>query len=134
MLQIDFSYQYLQKPAFRDLAYPEVQLISLIVVATKLSQPFDDMVRLPINESDPTVVKMDWAGWRQVMSGRNQEGLKRGEESKVTDTDVLSMNKKELDDYLDWYQRAWIDDRDPKSMSTDPRRTSLALLLADTTS
>ena len=47
------------------------------------------------------------------------KGLKRGEEIKVTDADVMKMSGKQMDDYLDWYQRTWIDDRNPKSMFLD---------------
>lgn len=47
------------------------------------------------------------------------KGLKRGEEIKITDADVMKMSGKQMDDYLDWYQRTWIDDRNPKSMSLD---------------
>ena len=50
------------------------------------------------------------------MSQVPSEGLKQGDEIKVTDADVLGMSEKKIDDYLDWYQRTWIDDRDPKSM------------------
>ena len=45
------------------------------------------------------------------------KGLKRGQEINVTDGDVFKMKGKELDDYLDWYQRTWVDDSDPKSKS-----------------
>lgn len=43
------------------------------------------------------------------------KGLKRGEEIKITDTDVMQMSGKQMDGYLDWYQRTWVDDRNPKS-------------------
>lgn len=50
------------------------------------------------------------------MGERSSDGLKQGDEIKVTDADVLDMSEKKMDDYLDWYQRTWIDDRDAKSM------------------
>jgi len=49
------------------------------------------------------------------MRERSSEGLKRGDEIKLTDVDVFDMSAKKMDDYLDWYQRTWIDDRDAKS-------------------
>jgi RNA polymerase I-specific transcription initiation factor RRN7 len=88
----------------------------LIVIATKLSQPFDELVRHPVDDSDPTVLKINWRLWRQSMRGKHMEGFKRGEEVMVTDADVLEMDGKKIDDYLDWYQRTWIDDRPDKSM------------------
>lgn len=47
------------------------------------------------------------------------KGLRRGEEIKITDADVMKMSGKQMDDYLDWYQRTWIDDRNPESMFLD---------------
>jgi RNA polymerase I-specific transcription initiation factor RRN7 len=114
ILGIDFTYPIPQKrPGY--ITYPEIQLMSLIVVATKLSHPFDDIVRYPEDDSDPTIVKIDWSKWQDIMIEKSPAGLKRGEEIKVTDEDVLAMSGKKLDDYLDWYQRTWIDSRAPKS-------------------
>jgi RNA polymerase I-specific transcription initiation factor RRN7 len=114
MLGIDFTYPILQKTK-GDTSSPEIQLMSLIVVATKLSQPFDDTVRHPEDDSDPTTVKIDWKKWQEVMIEKPQDGLKRGEEIHVEDTDVPAMSEKQMDDYLDWYQRTWVDGNEPKS-------------------
>jgi RNA polymerase I-specific transcription initiation factor RRN7 len=115
MLDIDFTYPALYLGREFDISYPEIQLISLIVVATKLGHPFDDVVRHPESESDPTTVKMDWSQWREIMVDKPQEGLKRGDEIQVEDADVASMTEKQMDHYLDWYQRTWVDSTDPKS-------------------
>lgn len=114
ILEVDFTYPILHKKSYSSLAYPEVQLMCFIVIATKLSHPFDDILRHPENESDPTTVKIDWVKWRQIMTDKETNGLRRGEEIKVTDLDVIEMNEEKLDDYLNWYQRMWIDDRNPK--------------------
>jgi len=90
--------------------------MSLIVIATKLSQPFDEVDRIPQSETDPTTVKVDWKRWREIMADAPTKGLKRGEEINVTDAGVMKMSGKQMDDYLNWYQRTWIDDRNPKSM------------------
>ncbi len=115
LLEIDFSWPILLKRAPSVAAYPEVRLISLIVVATKLGHPLDDITRIPENDIDPTIVKIDWTKWREIMMNSPSRGLKRGDEITVTDVDVMDMNGKKMDDYLDWYQRTWIDDRAPKS-------------------
>jgi RNA polymerase I-specific transcription initiation factor RRN7 len=116
VLEIDFTYPILHKRTYNSLAHPEVQLMCLIVVATKLSHPFDDITRHPENESDSTTVRIDWVKWRQIMAEGEIDGLRRGEEIKVKDTDVIGMNEEQMDDYMDWYQRTWIDDRNPKSI------------------
>lgn len=115
MLELDFSFPILRKKALEVSGYPEVQLMSLITIATKLSHPFDDVERVPQSETDPTTVKVDWAMWREIMAEAPTKGLKKGDEIKTTDEDVMKMSGKEMDDYLDWYQRTWIDDRNPKS-------------------
>lgn len=115
LLDLDFSFPLLHKRTYGVSAYPEIQLMSLIVIATKLSQPFDDVERIPESEADPTTVKIDWAKWRKIMAESPTKNLKRGEEIKITDSDVMNMSGKQMDDYLDWYQRSWIDDRDPRS-------------------
>lgn len=115
LLDVDFSWPITMNKSHGVSAYPEVQMISLIVIATKLSHPFDDIDRTPESDEDPSIVKIDWSKWVRTMRERPRRGLDRGEEVKVTDTDVWNMNAKKIDDYLDWYQRTWIDDRDPKS-------------------
>lgn len=115
-LDFDFVYSVSQKKVHEIRAYPEVQIVSLIVLATKLCHPFDDIDRTPESDLDPTTLKMDWAKWRRVVSRTPLEGLRSGDEVKITDEDVLGMNERKMDDYLDWYQRTWIDDRDPKSI------------------
>lgn len=119
LLDIDFCWPVTTKKLQGVSAYPELQLMCLIIIATKLSNPFDDIDRFPEDDSDPSIVRIDWSKWVRTMEERPSRGLKRGDEIKVSDTDVWSMNAKKMDDYLDWYQRTWIDDRDPKSMSPD---------------
>ncbi|RFU35597.1 hypothetical protein B7463_g655, partial [Scytalidium lignicola] len=113
LLDFDFTYPKTHK-RYRILDYPELQLMCLITVATKLSQPFDNVVRYPEDESDPTTVKMDWGKWCEIMGEKPSEGIKLGKEIDVTDADILNMDGRKLDDYLDWYQRTWIDDKKPK--------------------
>ncbi|CAG8960949.1 hypothetical protein HYFRA_00002487 [Hymenoscyphus fraxineus] len=114
MLEFDFSYPVSFTKNREASAYPELQIISAIVVATKLCYPFDDIARLPYSGSDPTAMKLDWTTWSEIMIQGPSKRLRRGEELKVTDKDVLKMSDGKIDDYLDWYQRTWIDDRDPK--------------------
>lgn len=90
--------------------------MSLLVVATKLSQPFDDIIRYPENDSDPSTVQINWKKWAQVIVERPLDGLRRGKEIHITDADVLGMSETAMDNYLNWYQGNWVDDRDPKSM------------------
>lgn len=120
LLDINFSYPLRNAKSYNVAAYPEIQLISLIVIATKLSQPFDNISRLPTSESDFTTMKINWKAWAMTMVDRGGDQIKRGEELRVKDTDVWNMDQGGMDDYLDWYQRTWIDDRELKSTKFFP--------------
>ncbi|EXJ90819.1 hypothetical protein A1O1_03924 [Capronia coronata CBS 617.96] len=104
--------------------YPEAQLISLIVVATKLLFPFDAQTvkRYPKDPNDPTTLRMDWAVWLKAKQGFDKattesinaasggvDRLKPGSEIHTKDSDILNMTDRQLDQYMDWYQRTWID-------------------------
>lgn len=88
--------------------------MSLIVVATKLSQPFDDIIRYSESESDPGIVQINWSKWAESIGEPPVVGLKKDEEVYVTDKDVVGMNEEAMDDYLDYFQKNWLDDRPPK--------------------
>jgi RNA polymerase I-specific transcription initiation factor RRN7 len=116
LLGYDFSYPIHNKRFYGTAGYPEFQLMSLVVIATKLSQPFDDVVRPPENDLDPSATKIDWIKWRDIMTEHADETLRRGDELSVVDSDVLNMSGKQMDEWMTWYHKTWIDDRDQKSM------------------
>ncbi|KAJ8071326.1 hypothetical protein OCU04_001660 [Sclerotinia nivalis] len=114
VLKYDFSYPIHNKRVYGTTGYPEYQLISLVVVATKLSQPFDDIVRHPHSNLDPTAARINWTKWQNIMVENPSEGLKRGDEIKITDADVFKMTGAQMDDWMNWYHKTWVDDRDHK--------------------
>jgi len=115
LLGVDFTYNTNVR-CRGILIPPETTIAALIIVATKLCQPFDDIQRIPEHESDPGLLAIDWKEWNKIMAETELEGLRRGEAVGVTDMDVLKMTGEKMDDYMDWYQRTWIDDREPKSL------------------
>lgn len=108
-------YSTVQRKHLGRRTYPEIMLVSLIVIAVKLNHPFDDIVRIPERDSDPTTVKIDWNAWEGIMADNSWKESKVVKHMDTMDTDILTMNEGSMDEYLDWYQRTWIDDRDPKS-------------------
>ncbi|KAI9736039.1 MAG: Pol I core factor CF [Claussenomyces sp. TS43310] len=113
MLGLSFSFpDHLAR--HRVTAYPEVQLMALIIIATKLAYPFDDIPRTPSGVGDPSTLSVDWKVWQQLFTDLPDKGCKRGGMIHVRQEDVFKMNGKSLDEYLDWYHKIWIDDRDPK--------------------
>ncbi|KAF5874667.1 putative ubiquitin-60s ribosomal protein l40 fusion protein [Botrytis fragariae] len=114
ILEYNFSYPIHNKRLHGTTGYPEYQLTSLIVIATKLSQPFDDIHRHPESNLDATAAKINWTKWQSIMFDNPAEGLKRGDEIKITDADVFKMTGEQMDDWMNWYHKTWIDDRDQK--------------------
>jgi RNA polymerase I-specific transcription initiation factor RRN7 len=119
LLGIDFTLQLGGKTdSNRVLRYPEVQLMSLLIVSTKLFFPIDDIDRHPVSANDLSALKMDWSEWAAT-----QTAVQTGDESsihtskdntspdltfpeafKISESDCLAMGDDELDRYMDWYQ------------------------------
>jgi RNA polymerase I-specific transcription initiation factor RRN7 len=92
--------------------YPELQVAALVVISTKLLQPFDNMIRTPESLRDPSALRVDWDEW----SGMAAKGgdATPGQEAKVTEADVFNMSGDMLDRYLNWYHQTWSGERDSK--------------------
>lgn len=98
------------------LLMPEVQLMSLIVVSTKLLFPFDDVERYPESTKEPGSQRMNWKVWAEAQKqfeSRTTEGgrIGKGNEILVNETDVFDMTTLQLDEYMDWYEKSWLDVR-----------------------
>jgi RNA polymerase I-specific transcription initiation factor RRN7 len=97
-------------------SHPEVQLMALVVFATKLGYPFDSDVvkRHPRSLGEPAALRYDWKKWMELRkqgSSLAERGsklpLQKGQESNITDADVFQMSDEQLDQYMDWYQRTY---------------------------
>ncbi|KAI2473105.1 hypothetical protein F4781DRAFT_262467 [Annulohypoxylon bovei var. microspora] len=117
IVKTDYSYATGGK-RIQAMDNPEILLISLVVVSAKLLYPLDGIERPPRSNEDPRSLKMDWAKWQEVMQddmAETSSNLRRGEEYKVTSENVLTMDKTKLDDFMDWFEKMWIGDGDPKT-------------------
>jgi RNA polymerase I-specific transcription initiation factor RRN7 len=124
LLGVDFTLHVEGKTSSkRVLRYPEVRLMALLVVSTKLFFPIDDVDRHPLSASDLSVLQMDWPAWVASHSSRknilqdesdsngnddNKTETARSmtfpEGSRMSESDCLAMGDAELDCYLDWYE------------------------------
>ncbi|KAL4951473.1 hypothetical protein BDW69DRAFT_169995 [Aspergillus filifer] len=113
---IGFTFKYPTKIIGRKkpLDKPELQLITLVVIATKLLFPFDDVERHPTSAQEPTVQAVNWEAWadiqkhfdnRDASAGR----IGKGKEILVNESDVLNMTPNQLDEYMDWYESSWLE-------------------------
>lgn len=110
--------------------YPELQVAALVVISTKLLQPFDNMIRSPDSLKDPSALRVDWDEWSAMVTEGGD--AVPGQEAKVTEADVFNMSGDMLDRYLNWYQQTWSGERDDKGKIS--RRISRIYLNQERTS
>ena len=86
----------------------------LLVIAVKVYQPFDGSSRHVRSLTDPSALAIDWETWVDSQSSHRvhagKTGLKHGTEINVSEKDVMSMTGEQLDDYMDWYEKTFIDE------------------------
>lgn len=115
LLEIGFSYDVVaQARSSMSMRFPEVRLMTLVVIATKLLFPFDDKKRYPKSADDLATMKLDWDVWRNVQDQQHgqdpvQEGGDIGrltfhEAFTMTEADAMNLAEDRLDQYLDWFQ------------------------------
>ena len=85
------------------------------MIAVKLYHSFDDTTRHVRSLADSAALTVDWAVWVDTQSSHNvrvadEPHLERGSEISVTEKDVMSMPGEQLDEYMDWYERTYVDD------------------------
>lgn len=90
------------------LRYAEVQLMALVIIATKLLFPLDDVERCSESSVDLPLLKMDWKEWLKAHES-NTEGatdsnrLDFDAAFSFKESDCLDAANETLDAYLDWY-------------------------------
>jgi RNA polymerase I-specific transcription initiation factor RRN7 len=117
LLGFDFTFALSWKKSSRKiLKLPECQLLALIVVVTKLYFPFDGLRRFPTTASEPATQVIDWRLWAKAQKTHGERssydgGLGRGQEIRVKDSDVFRLTAQQIDGYMDWYEKSWLDNR-----------------------
>ncbi|KAI4144159.1 MAG: hypothetical protein LQ341_002715 [Variospora aurantia] len=114
LMDIDFTFpqsKTRQKVSF----FPEIALMALLVVLVKIYHPFDSIDRHPRTLSDPGVLAVNWDHWCKVQQEyefRETAGgtLGHGNEVKVTEADSFKLSGHQIDEYLDWFEKSFIDE------------------------
>ncbi|KAJ5629139.1 hypothetical protein N7528_002796 [Penicillium herquei] len=106
------------------LHLPEVQMVILIVMATKLLFPFDGIERYPATTMEPATQSMNWQEWiraQQQFDAEKVTGVEMGKEKiiQMTDSDVVGMDPSQLDEYMDWYEKSWLGTQAVTNQITD---------------
>ncbi|KAK6852789.1 Ubiquitin-like protein [Apiospora arundinis] len=109
ILEADFSYPTRNKQRVLSIDDPELFLLALVVVSTKLLHPLDGVSRRPTTHDDPRVMQIDWKQWEAVRTKQAEvtPGLERGKEYMVTARDAATMNKDDIYKWLDFYEKTF---------------------------
>lgn len=90
------------------LRYPEVRLMALVVIATKMLLPFDEIERYPTSATELAVFAMNWDEWVKVHRPDHNHTVDSSQLSfeeafNFAETNCLDAADETLDAYLDWY-------------------------------
>lgn len=113
LMDLEFAYAVDAKSwSNMSLRFPEIRLMALVVIATKLLFPFDDTRRYAASASDLGALQMDWQLWADLhrLDRDTEEG--RGAADRLSFEDAFTMTEAEslelagdrLDQYLRWYE------------------------------
>lgn len=115
------NFEHTSSPAeherLRALKPPENRLIVLVVVSTKLLFPIDGQARTPRKPTELAVLGLDWSTWVQARRDFSRakttstEELSYNRALRTTDVDVMSMSEDKLDQYMDWYEKAYVEEQ-----------------------
>ncbi|KAJ5824082.1 hypothetical protein N7447_006422 [Penicillium robsamsonii] len=125
---LGFTFQYPTTSSYdarkREQILPDLQLMALIIISTKLLFPIDDLKKYPTTDKEPATQIMDWTLWATAQDefdrDQQQFGGKIGKKTavQITDQDVLNMTPAQLDHYMDWYESSWLDtSKDPSHIA-----------------
>jgi len=89
--------------------------MALVILAVKLYHPFDSLHRYATSPTDLGIFQIDWQIWcphhQQYTKRETSDGnLGRGNEMKINEQDVFRMSEAQLDEYLDWYEKTWVNE------------------------
>ncbi|KAK9241394.1 hypothetical protein V1525DRAFT_335168 [Lipomyces kononenkoae] len=140
VLKLKFSFQTNHKPKQGDF-HPEIKLMALVIISTKLCFGLDGVLRVPTTFSEPAAQHLDWDLWkRSLMStwikekwaedeipntntGRVSEKLAAGSDPKqgsyhYDDDDVAFWDSDQINKFLSFYQKTWVvsDEAEMKEM------------------
>ncbi|EMC96823.1 hypothetical protein BAUCODRAFT_34214 [Baudoinia panamericana UAMH 10762] len=111
-LELDFAYRLDVPPATKgvELRFPELRLMTLLVAATKLLYPCDEIARYSTSATNVSAISMDWSAWANLQTFDDRTD--RHDEPPLPfqtavgfgNADILAASEQQLDGYLDWFE------------------------------
>jgi RNA polymerase I-specific transcription initiation factor RRN7 len=91
------------------LRYQEAQLMALVIVASKLLFPFDDIERKVYQPTDLSSLSLNWSAWidlhhKDERNSETDDELTFEQAFDFDQSDCLAAADGKLDAYLDWYE------------------------------
>ena len=124
LLSVNFSFP---TPAAKQrvTGLPEIALMSVLIIAVKLLYPFSKDLGSVRSMEDPGALALDWEAWvtsrqNRVPGAEGETMGDRGSEIEVTEDDIMAMTGQQMDEYLDWYERTWVDEDRAQSKLRGP--------------
>ena len=117
ILNNSFTYPSSQTTRLSSTSFPETQLMTLIIIATKIFFPFNNIKHYLHDHSSPCTLRLNWQSWLAAKQAYDAAltsqftPLRPGTELPLTDKDVMRMTPEQLDAYMDYYQRTFTSDR-----------------------
>ncbi|KAI9663063.1 MAG: Pol I core factor CF [Bathelium mastoideum] len=133
---INFAFSYPPEVKRDQLSFvPDAQIISLIIVATKLLYPVSSHHIYPTTSTEPASLAMNWQKWLAAKRAHHAKFSRPGrldylDAYTARESDVFAWNDTQMDDYLEWYKRTWAQTEPPAD--NDFRRAMFDLFPIDT--
>lgn len=93
------------------LDVPDVLLAASLVVATKQLFPLDTVERFPLDHDDPLCLKLNWEVWEADFAERPDDKPAISEFDHMDPKKIWSMEKKDINELLDWFQETQLEKR-----------------------
>lgn len=129
MLDLKFTFPAFSRRPIRLSHHPEVKLVCVLTMIVKLFYPFDAEERYTMTPTEPAALVVDWDAWNSArirwIARSGRYGRQRTNERylDVTEDDVLDMTEPEIDNYLNWFGKHWIEEEtQAQSTEADFRR------------
>ncbi|KAI4602365.1 Pol I core factor CF [Pestalotiopsis sp. 9143b] len=112
ILGATFDFPDGSRKRIRAIDNPELFLIALVVVSTKLLHSLDGVERRPLDHDDLRAKQINWVEWQrsraEANAKRSQGRLEPGTEYQVTPNTALLTDEDKMDDFMDWYEKMWV--------------------------
>lgn len=90
----------------RAAMWPELRLMALAIIATKLGFGLDNLQRTPRTSDEPAATPLSWTVWEKFLKDGDMDRCGQLEID-VTEADVFQMDDEDMDRYMDWYEKTW---------------------------